>query len=80
MTSGDNWVHEVVVEKKSPSDSEGKGSVCFAGRRRPPEDCGGVPGYREFLKAIRDPRHPEHEAILEWVGGGFDQRRSISEW
>jgi len=35
-----------------------------------PEDCGGVSGYQEFLKAI--PRHPEHEAMLEWVGGSFD--------
>jgi hypothetical protein len=29
-------------------------------------------GYVEFLKAIRDPKHPEHEEMLEWVGGEFD--------
>jgi hypothetical protein len=31
-----------------------------------------MPGYREFIRAIRDPRHEEHESMLEWVGGRFD--------
>jgi hypothetical protein len=70
---GDDWVHDVGVEKVIAGNSVSEHSVCLAGKRhRPPEDCGGVPGYREFLKAIRDPRHAEHEAMLEWVGGGFD--------
>ena len=25
-----------------------------------------------LLEAISDPAHPEHEDLLEWVGGGFD--------
>lgn len=29
-------------------------------------------GYEDFLKAIRNPNHPEHEDMLEWVGGSFD--------
>jgi len=33
---------------------------------------GGIWGYAGFLAAIRDPKHPEHEAMLEWVGGEFD--------
>jgi hypothetical protein len=24
------------------------------------------------LEAIRDPNHPEHEELLEWIGGEFD--------
>jgi hypothetical protein len=24
------------------------------------------------LDAIQDPQHPEHEEMLEWVGGEFD--------
>jgi hypothetical protein len=31
-----------------------------------------VSGYREFLRAIRNPAHKEHAAMLEWVGGSFD--------
>jgi hypothetical protein len=29
-------------------------------------------GYAEFLEVIRNPKHPEHEEMLEWVGGDFD--------
>ena len=25
-----------------------------------------------FLEAIRDPEYPEHEEMLEWIGGEFD--------
>jgi len=38
----------------------------------PPEDCGGVWGYANFLEAIGDPNHQEHEEFLEWIGGEFD--------
>jgi hypothetical protein len=38
----------------------------------PPEDCGGPYGYTKFRKAIRDPSHPEHEDMLEWIGEEFD--------
>ncbi len=26
----------------------------------------------EFLEAIQQPNHPEHESMLEWVGVAFD--------
>ncbi|MBI3979819.1 MAG: plasmid pRiA4b ORF-3 family protein [Chloroflexi bacterium] len=46
---------------------------CLAGERAcPPEDVGGIYGYAEFLEAIRDPEHPDHDEMLEWVGGAFD--------
>ena len=32
------------------------------------EDVGGVPGFVEFMEAYKDPDHPEHEEMLEWVG------------
>jgi len=31
----------------------------------PPEDVGGAPGYEDFLAAIHDAVHEEHEAMLE---------------
>jgi len=40
-----------------------------------PEDVGEVPGYEEFLDAIMDPDHPEHEEMIEWAGEGFDPER-----
>jgi len=70
---GDGWTHEVVVEKIEPPDPELRSPECLAGERAcPPEDCGGAGGYEEFLEAIRDPRHPEHEDQLAWMGGRFD--------
>ena len=34
----------------------------------PPEDVGGVGGYLEFLDAYQNPDHPEHQAMVDWVG------------
>jgi len=35
-------------------------------------DCGDVPGYEEFLEAIRDATHPRCHELLDWVAGEFD--------
>jgi Plasmid pRiA4b ORF-3-like protein len=70
---GDNWEHKLVVEKILAAVPGATYPDCIAGRRAcPPEDCGGVWGYTEFLAAIGDPGHPEHHSMLEWVGGAFD--------
>ena len=37
-----------------------------------PEDVGGASGYEEFLEALSDPRHEEHEHMKAWVGRPFD--------
>jgi len=73
---GDSWIHEILVEKILPPDPKVKYPVCIAGERSsPPEDCGGVWGYEEFVEAICDPDHPEHEEYLDWVGGDFDSEK-----
>jgi hypothetical protein len=70
---GDGWLHQVLVEKIVPPDPEQVYPLCVKGRRAcPPEDVGGVWGYEEFLVAIRDPKHPEHEEYRGWIGGPFD--------
>jgi Plasmid pRiA4b ORF-3-like protein len=70
---GDSWDHELLIEKVLPFEAGKCYPVCLTGKRAcPPEDCGGIWGYVGFLDAIRDPQHPEHEEMLEWVGGEFD--------
>jgi hypothetical protein len=70
---GDGWEHDIVVEKVLDAEPGATFPVCVTGRRAcPPEDCGGVWGYGELLEAIKDPKHPEHNAMLEWVGYEFD--------
>ena len=53
---GDDWQHVLVHEGFEPAD-DGRGYPrCVAGECRcPPEDCGGVHGYAEFLQIIADP-------------------------
>ena len=38
----------------------------------PLEDVGGPPGYIDFLEAIHDSAHEEHQNMLDWCGGPFD--------
>jgi hypothetical protein len=70
---GDDWLHDVVVEKILPPETGVKYPLCIKGKRAcPPEDVGGVWGYAGFLEAINDPAHEEHESYVEWIGGEFD--------
>ncbi|RRR67670.1 MAG: hypothetical protein EI684_18625 [Candidatus Viridilinea halotolerans] len=41
-------------------------------RAAPPEDCGGIWGYANFLQAITNPEHPDHEEMLDWGGEAFN--------
>lgn len=70
---GDNWEHNIVVEKILKKDETQKYPVCIAGKRAcPPEDSGGVWGYAELLKIKKDKNHPEYqEKIVGWLGEDF---------
>ena len=77
---GDGWVHEIKLEKILPVMPDCKYPICIDGERAcPPEDCGGVGGYEDFLKIIKSPRHKEHKSTLEWVGGSFDPKKFDSQ-
>ena len=71
---GDSWEHElVIVESRYFNHRLRTELTCLEGERAcPPEDVGGVPGYFEFCKALKDPRHEEHENYMEWSGGDYD--------
>ena len=70
---GDSWEHEILVEKILPIEKDLHYPICLKGNRAcPPEDCGGIWGYPNFLEAIEDVNHPEHNDMLEWIGGKFD--------
>ena len=70
---GDNWRHDVVVEKVSPAEDGVRYPRCLAGERAaPPEDIGGEPGYEEFVEAMADPAHQDHEHYRQWIGRDWD--------
>jgi len=69
---GDDWSHEITVEgRKHVSEGAWLPWVVSGERAGPPEDCGGVHGYEEFLAALADPEHPEHEQYRTWVGEDY---------
>lgn len=66
---GDSWRHDLQLEAIVLPDPEGAYPCCLAGERRtPPEDVGGPSGYTDYLEAIADPGHEEHENVLLWRG------------
>lgn len=70
---GDDWAHVLTHEGIEPAKASLNYPRCLSGARRcPPEDCGGAHSYEEFLKVIANRKHPEHAAMLEWVGGTYD--------
>jgi len=70
---GDWWEHEIAVDDVVPADPDTRYPVCVGGEHAcPPDDVGGPDGYRDFLAAFTDPAHPDHMAMHEWLGRGFD--------
>jgi len=70
---GDSWQHLTLVEAIRHVQSPVPAPVCLDGEGAcPPEDCGGTFAFAEFLEAIADPYHEEHETLLTWVGGSYD--------
>ncbi len=69
---GDSWMHEISLQRTVEAGGEERPRCPGGARACPPEECGGPWGYEEFLRAISDPSHEEHERFLEWVGGHFD--------
>ena len=66
---GDDWLHEIRLEAVLPPEEGMHYPRCIAGARSgPPEDSGGIPGYRFLLEALADSRHPMHEEMLELYG------------
>ncbi len=66
---GDRWKHNVLFEGCLRADKGIRYPLCVEGERAcPPEDVGGTYGYREYLEAMADPEHEEHESWMEWRG------------
>ena len=72
---GDSWMHEIRLEKtlKTPGRSGARAPSCRDGAGCcPPEDIGGIWDYRDFLEALADPQHEDHESAVEWAPPDVD--------
>jgi Plasmid pRiA4b ORF-3-like protein len=72
---GDGWEHVVRLVKVLPHDKAMKLPVCISGKMAcPPEDCGGICGYKELMETLANPKSSDYEEMLEWVGEDFDPK------
>ena len=80
---GDGWRHEILFEGYPPLEKGQKYPLCVEGERAcPPEDCGGPWGYADYLAALADPHHQQHDELLEWRGPfdpeAFDAKKATA--
>ncbi|MBD5134854.1 MAG: hypothetical protein HDT39_02665 [Lachnospiraceae bacterium] len=64
---GDDWQHKVTVEKIIYDYDLNYPQVIKYKEACPPEDCGGIYGYYEYLDIISDKTNPECKEISEWM-------------
>ena len=80
---GDGWEHEILIEGIEDLDAHrdeltkqpmapfallGGAMAC------PPEDCGGIWGYQELVKALKNKKHPRRSDVDEWLPTGFNPK------
>lgn len=77
---GDDWIHDILVEKGRRADPGWLPWLLDGQRAGPPEDCGGVWGYEELITALNTPLDevdPDEEvlSLRQWVGPDYDPER-----
>ena len=78
---GDEWRHDLFIEEVWEGEPDVDYPAFVAGERRcPPEDVGGVSGFMEFLEAMCDPFHEEHESVVQWYGKRFEPEDIDEQW
>jgi hypothetical protein len=70
---GDAWFDKITLEKKVPRDSSLTYPTVIAGRRAcPPEDCGGIGGHSDVLRALAGEDVLEKDELLDWLPDGYN--------
>jgi len=77
---GDGWEHRLLVEECDDSDDlrfgDGDAWVDAGERACPPEDCGGVGGFQDFLEKLEnEPYSGESKELRVWAGLDYDPAR-----
>lgn len=77
---GDGWEHRLLVEEYDDSDDlrcgDGDAWVDAGERACPPEDCGGVGGFQDFLEKLEnEPYSDESKELRVWAGLDYDSAR-----
>ena len=68
---GDSWSHFVLLSEVSTTPF--RSARCIEGVGAcPPEDCGGIPGFMELLKAVKKPKSKAAKEYEQWLGYPYD--------
>jgi hypothetical protein len=66
------------VEKTLEAEPSVACPLCTDGRlARPPEDCGGIPGFYDMLAALANPSHENHAGTRDWIADFDPERFSV---
>jgi hypothetical protein len=73
---GDGWEHTVEVEKVLEAEEGKVYPVCIDGQLGcPPEDSGGVFGFYDKLKILKDKKNPGYDFVKGWIGRGYNPEK-----
>lgn len=73
---GDSWEHLVKLEQRSRGGDQSHTPQCLAGENAaPPEDCGGIVGYYDWLDALCGADSESSGEAAEVLGEDFDPTR-----
>lgn len=74
---GDTWVHSIKVKSREKLEGEGVWTslcACADGARAaPPEDCGGIEGYKEMLAELEPSLFASGKKRTRWDPESFDK-------
>jgi len=66
---GDYWRHEIEVIDVLEQDDNREYPICIDGENAsPPEDVGGISGYKRMVDAFSNKNHPDYDEYKEWLG------------
>lgn len=70
----DNWMHTITLLSQEDYKKGEIGSIFLidGANACPPEDCGGIPGYRKLLEAVKKPRSKEARRYKDQLGYIFN--------
>lgn len=72
---GDGWRHKVLLERILPKNPAVNYPVCLDGKRAcPREDCGGIGGHLDCIKAVTGKPTAKNAELLEWLGDWQPER------
>jgi len=69
---GDSWQHTLSLTQTGITPLPELATCLDGAMACPPEDCGGIQGYRDLLKAMKKPESKGAIEFTEWLGYTYD--------